>query len=164
MNWLCGTGSYDRIEEAAFDFSWSICSLDHCGSVWLGKRFLLNQMNCLKPGGLAIHTAEYSFSTHLPREGTTSFFGPEDVMDVLDCWTRLGHEPAEMDWFLGDRIQDHLLDPPPYTGSVHLKVEMPVGQWTTCIALVARKTAASKTIWFDADEATARLQMDQSND
>ena len=34
-----------------YDFTWSTCSFEHCGSIDLGLRFLERQMACLRPGG-----------------------------------------------------------------------------------------------------------------
>ena len=37
---------------AGYDFTWSTCSFEHCGSLQLGLDFLERQMECLAPGGL----------------------------------------------------------------------------------------------------------------
>lgn len=148
-----------RVETGAYDFTWSVCSLDHCGSVWLSQRFLLNQMNCLKAGGLAIHTAEYSFAAGMPRTGGTVFFSPADVRETIDWLRLLGHETPDMDWFLGDRPEDHVVDPPPYQGAIHLKVEFPTNRWTTCMAIAARATERSRRVWLAADEVQGRQQL-----
>lgn len=49
--------------KGQFDFSWSLCSVDHCGTIELGKRFIINQMQCLKSGGVAVHTTEYNITS-----------------------------------------------------------------------------------------------------
>lgn len=38
---------------ADYDFTWSTCSFEHCGSLQLGLDFLERQMECLAPGGVA---------------------------------------------------------------------------------------------------------------
>jgi 2-polyprenyl-3-methyl-5-hydroxy-6-metoxy-1,4-benzoquinol methylase len=45
-----------------FDFVWSTCSVEHVGSILLGQRFIINTLNLLKPGGIAIHTVEFNLS------------------------------------------------------------------------------------------------------
>jgi len=43
-----------------FASCWSICALEHLGSIAAGKDLVLNAMRCLKPGGVAVHTTEYN--------------------------------------------------------------------------------------------------------
>ena len=107
MNWIDGTSGKSSVESDGFDFSWSVCSMDHCGTAWWTKRFLLNQMNCLKPGGIGIHTAEYTINIGLPRQGATVWLDRADVVDVVDLLTQLGHVAAPIDWFIGDTFDDH---------------------------------------------------------
>jgi 2-polyprenyl-3-methyl-5-hydroxy-6-metoxy-1,4-benzoquinol methylase len=45
-----------------FDFVWSTCSVEHVGTILLGQRFIINTLNLLKPGGIAIHTVEFNLS------------------------------------------------------------------------------------------------------
>ena len=42
-----------------FDFTWSSCALEHLGSLGAGAEFVVRQMDCLRPGGTAVHTTEY---------------------------------------------------------------------------------------------------------
>ncbi len=43
-----------------FDFLWSSCSLEHLGSLQHGLTFIENSLNCLRPGGIAVHTTEFN--------------------------------------------------------------------------------------------------------
>ena len=45
-----------------YDFVWSSCSLEHLGTIEAGLKFMINAMDCVKPGGLAVHTTEYNCS------------------------------------------------------------------------------------------------------
>ena len=67
-----------------FDFVWSVCSLEHLGSLEAGERFVMAAMRCLKPGGIAVHTTEYN----LDATGPTLEDGPT----VL--YQRAPHRPA----------------------------------------------------------------------
>ena len=49
-----------------FDFVWSSCALEHIGSLRHGLDFILHAMDCLKPGGWAIHTTEFNLTSN-PR-------------------------------------------------------------------------------------------------
>lgn len=138
-----------------YDFAWSVCAMDHCGSTWLTKRFLLNQMNLLRVGGIAAHTAEYTISAGMPKEGGTVYLTAEDVLDVAHLMESMGHQLAPVDWFVGDSIEDHMIDSPPYVGHVHLKAEMCDGRWGTCVGFAARKTT-SDVAWIPVDEFEGR--------
>jgi hypothetical protein len=155
MNWLHGATLTDTIHETDFDFAWSVCAMDHCGSTWLTKRFLLNQMNALRVGGIAVHTAEYTVSVGMPREGGTIYFTVDDIVDVADLMFAMGHEMAPIIWFLGDSIEDHIIDTPPYTGRVHLKAEMCGGRWGTCVGF-AVKRMNEDVVWIPDNEAEGR--------
>ena len=39
-----------------FDFIWSLCSIEHVGSIELGQKVVLNSLKLLKPGGVAFHS------------------------------------------------------------------------------------------------------------
>jgi SAM-dependent methyltransferase len=47
-----------------YDFLWSCCAFEHIGSLEAGIRFVLEANRFLKPGGVAIHTTEYNFSSN----------------------------------------------------------------------------------------------------
>lgn len=154
MNWINGESGKGAVEAGEYDFSWSVCSMDHCGKVWWTKRFLLNQMNCLRHGGVGVHTAEYTINVGMPRDGTTVWLTRDDVVDVVQLLTWLGHDVAPIDWFIGDRFEDHGIDCFPYNGNCHIKTEAH-GRWGTCICFCVRKNGAEK-FWVPIDETEAR--------
>ncbi len=160
MNWLKGESGKQSVEEGLYDFGWSVCSMDHCGSTWLTKRFLLNQMNCLKVGGLGVHTAEYTISSGLPRNGSTSWLDWNDMVDVQNLMTQMGHELAPIDWSIGDSVEDHQMDLYPYGGRVHLKPEVHAGRWGTCVVFAAKRVSP-KQFWIPVEEDIAREQLAQ---
>jgi hypothetical protein len=155
MNWIHDAELSEDIDEVDFDFAWSTCSMDHCGSVWLTKRFLLNQMNVLAVGGIAVHTAEYTISVGMPRSGATAWLTWDDIIDIVELMRAMGHELAPIDWFVGDSIEDHMIDTSPYTGRVHIKAEMHGGRWGTCVAFAAKRRTAD-IVWIPAEESEAR--------
>lgn len=156
MNWIQGA-----VQPNHYDFSWSICSMDHCGSTWLTKRFLLNQMNCLKKGGIATHTAEYTINTELPKIGTTTWLTWEDILDIQQLMTACGHHPAPIDWFIGDTLEDHIIDKIPYNGKIHIKCETH-NRWGTCVIITARKQHDHE-FWVPLDEQEARTKIHQQS-
>jgi SAM-dependent methyltransferase len=47
-----------------FDFVWSSCSLEHLGTIGRGLRFILDALECVRPGGFAVHTTEFNLSSN----------------------------------------------------------------------------------------------------
>ena len=54
--WTCGPSLTDL---PGFDAVWSSCCFEHLGSPQAGLDFVLASMDCLRPGGLAVHTTEF---------------------------------------------------------------------------------------------------------
>ena len=124
-----------------FDFTWSACSLEHLGSIARGQDFLDNQMRCLRPGGVAVHTTEFNCSSeaetldHFP----TVLFRRCDIEAIADRLRAAGHAIG-LDFDRGDGLADGFVDVPPYTFNPQLKLE--VGAFvTTSIGLIIEKAA-----------------------
>lgn len=47
-----------------FDFCWSSCAFEHLGSIEKGLTFVERSLDCLKPGGWAVHTTELNLSSN----------------------------------------------------------------------------------------------------
>jgi hypothetical protein len=123
-----------------FDFTWSSCSFEHLGSIERGLRFIERQMDCLKPGGVAVHTTEFNVSSDretIDHCDLIVLFRRRDIEALARRLTRLGHE-IDLDLTMGHRIADDFVDVPPYSHRYHLKM-----QWdrfvTTSIGLIIRK-------------------------
>ena len=58
------------------DFCWSICAMEHLGSIDAGLAFVENSLKVVKPGGLAIHTTEYNYLSqdHTREHGEVVLF------------------------------------------------------------------------------------------
>jgi hypothetical protein len=121
-----------------FDFTWSSCALEHLGSLAAGADFVVAQMECLEPGGVAVHTTEYlvSSSGETVEAGGTVFYRRRDIEALVDRLHRAGHE-IDVDFSLGTTPEDLHVDVPPYT-DVHLRTRL--GSYeTTSLALVITK-------------------------
>jgi len=135
-----------------FDFCWSICALEHLGSIELGLRFIENSMATLKPGGLAVHTTEYNIRPDGPTVDNwpSVAFQRRHLEGVAERLRRDGHEVAPFDFDLGDGPLDHFVDLPPHVHELpeelarwlgppaHLKVALD-SMIVTCVGLVIRK-------------------------
>ncbi len=125
-----------------FDFTWSSCSFEHCGSIELGEEFLVRQMDCLKPGGIAVHTTEYNLSSNedTQERGGLVIFRKRDIEDMAQKLRGLGHE-IELDLDPGEALINSCVDLPPYTHNPHLRLQ--ILNWvSTSIGLIIKKTGA----------------------
>ncbi|MCR9294966.1 MAG: methyltransferase domain-containing protein [bacterium] len=127
-----------------FDFTWSSCSFEHCGSIKAGLRFLRQQMRCLKPGGVAVHTTEFNLSSleQTVHSGQTVIFRKQDIEAIVTDLQQEGHsvEPLQLD--LGSSEEDGQIDVMPYSFAPHLKLVLFERFVTTSIALIIRKSQA----------------------
>jgi hypothetical protein len=99
-----------------FDLVWSMCALEHLGSIRAGSDFILNAMRCLKPGGLAVHTTEFDLDADGPplARGGTVLFQARDIEALQRCLNRAGHEMLPVDLDPGAGLLDQFVDQPPY--------------------------------------------------
>lgn len=120
-----------------FDFCWSICALEHLGSIEKGLAFIENSLKVLKPGGIAIHTTEYNY---LFEEDTidhqpTVLFLKKHFEELATRLRSQGHRMLGPDFDVGSGVLDRFIDVPPY--------EVGDGGW--------RKLSAAQ--WGDSNQA-----------
>lgn len=125
-----------------YDFTWSSCSFEHCGSIGLGKRFLRKQMKCLKPGGIAVHTTEFNLSSieETIDSGTTVIFRRQDVEAMVRDLQADGHTVETLQLDLGASREDAIIDCYPYSDNMHLKLELFDRYVSTSVALIIQKS------------------------
>jgi hypothetical protein len=123
-----------------FDFSWSSCALEHLGTLSAGTDFVLAQMDCLRPGGVSVHTTEFLVSSDAEtvESGGTVFYRRRDIEALAARLRRAGHA-IDVDYTLGTTPEDLHIDVPPFS-DVHLRTALS-GYVTTSLALVATKGA-----------------------
>ncbi len=137
-----------------FDFCWSICALEHLGTLERGMQFVINSLKTLRPGGIAIHTTEFNF---VDGRGTVDNWPTvlpqrKHFMDLADRLAKEGHELAQLDFDVGSKPLDQFIDVPPYPGDPngilehfgtnrsfpHLKLSID-GFASTCFGLIVKK-------------------------
>jgi SAM-dependent methyltransferase len=125
-----------------FDFTWSSCAFEHLGSLDAGKRFIVEQMDCLAPGGIAVHTTEYNVSSNdaTIASGPTVLFRRRDMQDLARSLRRRGHR-IRVDYAEGDQPADRHIDAPPFSDT-HLKIQL-ASFVTTSFGLVVRRGTGS---------------------
>ena len=140
-----------------YDFCWSICALEHIGSIKLGLAFIENSLKTLRPGGLAIHTTEYNYANDdatIDNWGTV-LFQRQHFNELAERLRTSGHRVAELDFSVGDQILDRFIDLPPYPhdmtsfqqahwarDSNHIKAAVD-GFASTCFGLIIQKKDAA---------------------
>jgi hypothetical protein len=79
-----------------FDFCWSACALEHLGSLNHGLDFIRNSLDCLKPGGLAVHTTEFNLGsgTVTLEKGPAVVYRESDFLSFADELRAKGHSIA----------------------------------------------------------------------
>ena len=133
-----------------YDFTWSTCSFEHCGSLALGLTFLERQMDCLLPGGVAIHTTEFNLSSNdnTLAKGSCVIYRLRYMEAICGRLTAAGHSVEPLDVDPGSHMLDRFVDEPPYadwqttplTQVKHLRLNLS-GHASTSIALIIRKAA-----------------------
>lgn len=127
-----------------FDFTWSSCSFEHCGDLEKGLQFLMNQMDCLKPGGVAVHTTEFNLSSNDQTldEGVTVIYRCRDMESIVSRLRAAGHNVEGLDLALGDSPMDSTIDLPPYPAPYERKQHMRlvIRDWVaTSVGLIITK-------------------------
>ena len=123
-----------------YDFCWSACAFEHLGSIEHGLRFVERTLDCLKPGGWAIHTTEYNVSSngHTVAEGGTVLFRRQDMEALAARLVAKGHAVAPLDFDPGDKPLDRYIDLPPYRAEPHLKLALS-GFVTTSFGMIIQR-------------------------
>ena len=136
-----------------YDFCWSICALEHIGTIQKGLDFIEGSLRTLRPGGLAIHTTEFNFlnDEQTIDDWPTVLFQKQHFRSLTERLERQGHRVASLDFDFGDKPLDKFIDVPPYqynwtdeqreswrTDTYHLKVSID-GFACTCFGIIIQK-------------------------
>lgn len=135
-----------------FDFCWSICALEHLGSIDRGMAFVEDTLSVLKPGGLSVHTTEFNLSDGPTIDNwPTVLFQRRNMEALADRLRSRGHEVGPVSFDSGDGPLDRFIDLPPYDNlpssfdvyaefPAHIKLSID-GLPSTCFGLAIRKAA-----------------------
>jgi SAM-dependent methyltransferase len=137
-----------------YDFCWSVCALEHLGSIDKGLKFIENSLKTLRPGGLAVHTTEFNINPDGPTidNWPCVLFQRKHMEAIAARLTAKGHHVAPLSFDLGDKAMDRFIDLPPWSHDMpkdlsefvgpmnHLKLAVD-GFMVTCFGLLIRKGA-----------------------
>lgn len=127
-----------------FDFAWSSCAFEHLGSIERGLTFLYRMMDCLKPGGVAVHTTEFNLTSNQETvdHARTVLFRQRDIEAIAQRLRQDGHQ-IQLDYHRGNQPADLHVEPmgvPPFGPNPRLKLQL--GNYvTTSIGLIITKAA-----------------------
>lgn len=128
-----------------FDFLWSSCAIEHLGSLQNGIDFVMNAMECLRPGGIAVHTTELNCDSdnQTIEFGSDVIYRKRDLIELADLLRTRGHLVEPFDFYLGETDADRYVDEPPYKGRTHLKLR--IGQYasTSFGMIISKRTAGA---------------------
>ena len=122
-----------------FDFAWSLCALEHLGTLVAGLEFILASLGCVRPGGLVVHTTEFNASSddETIAAGPTVLYRRRDIEWLVRRLRHEGHDVEPVDYDTGDHPADRHVDVPPYT-QTHLRMQLD-RYVATSLALVVRR-------------------------
>jgi hypothetical protein len=122
-----------------FDFLWSCGSLEHIGGLKQGLDFVENAMHCLRPGGIAVHTTEFTLSSnHKTFESPgLSFYRQRDIRDLAARLENSGYG-IELNLTRGNHPLDGLVVPEPTPWELSLKAQL-CGHTICSVGLIIRK-------------------------
>ena len=137
---------------SGYDFCWSVCAMEHLGSIEQGLAFVENSLAPLKPGGVSVHTMEFNINPDGPTVDNwlTVFFQRRHIEALAARLCAAGHHVAPLDFDPGDRPMDRFVDLPPWHEgttkalaelagqSLHLKVAAD-GFVVTCFGMIVTK-------------------------
>jgi len=128
---------------AGYDFCWSSCALEHLGNLRAGTDFVRRSLDCLRPGGLAVHTTELNCTSDgdTVTQGGTVLYRRRDLDRLAIDLVSRGHGVMQLKYDLGDLPQDDHVDLPPYTGDAHLKLALS-GYVSTSFGIVVQRGGA----------------------
>ena len=105
---------------SGFDFCWSVCALEHLGSIQKGLDFIEASLRTLRPGGTAVHTMEFNINPDGPTVDNwmTVLFQRKHIEGLVQKLESQGHKVAPLDFNAGNRPMDQFIDIPPWNGDL----------------------------------------------
>lgn len=99
-----------------FDACWSIGQAGRLGSIRKGMDFIVQAMDTLKPGGLAVHVFDFNFAD----DGKTIdnwpsvLFQQTHIEALAEELRAAGHAPRPLSFDVGHQSLDRFIDVPPF--------------------------------------------------
>jgi hypothetical protein len=144
--------NYAELGIEQYDFMWSVCAMEHLGSIDKCFDFVVKAMSLLKKGGKAIHTTEMNFLDERYVENeSTCVFNKTQILHLFQRLKAAGYSPYPLLVDTGTGFHDGHIDIPPYYSDTpetvgnktrpsrsHLKL-LVSGVPSTCLGIVVCK-------------------------
>jgi hypothetical protein len=137
----------------SYDFCWSLCALEHLGSIAKGLAFIENSIETVKSGGIVVHTTEFNFLNDRETidNWSTVLFQRSHFIEIAARLEAKGHKVKPLDFNVGRKPMDRFIDLPPYLHQMnpeaqrwwggderHIKLSID-GFACTCFGLIVEK-------------------------
>ena len=115
-----------------FDGLWSSCCFEHLGSPDAGFDFVMAAMDCLRPGGVAVHTTEFDCVDHvdLAVHGSVAagdyvcFYRSRDLRRLVRRLRGAGHDVQCNYYVSSSHPSERKIDVQPYTHDPHMRLRV----------------------------------------
>ncbi|HEX4982127.1 MAG TPA: hypothetical protein VFV63_10535 [Ilumatobacteraceae bacterium] len=115
-----------------FDGLWSSCCFEHLGSPDAGFDFVMAAMDCLRPGGVAVHTTEFDCVDHvdLAVHGSVAagdyvcFYRARDLRRLVRRLRAAGHLVRCNFYVSSSHPSERQIDVQPYTHDPHMRLRV----------------------------------------
>jgi hypothetical protein len=131
--------NYTEIPKG-FNFHWSSCVIEHLGGIRNALDFIVESAQRLAPGGVGIHTTEFNLSSDRDTvdQPGTCILRKSDIDRLIELLDKINIvlDPVILD--PGQHPYNFHVDTPPYSSSVHLRLQLEQFA-ATSIGLIVRK-------------------------
>lgn len=113
-----------------FDFCWSVCAMEHLGSIEKGLGFVESALATLRPGGTAVHTTEFNINSCGPTidNWPTVLFQQNHLETLAQRLRSEGHIVGLLDFNTGNKPMDQFIDLPPWHDGTWEKISRGLGE------------------------------------
>ena len=127
--------------HGSFDFTWSSCALGHIGGYQNGLDFILDSLNLLRPGGMAVHSTELDVSAlgSIFTSPSLNFYKLDDLNETIKLAQKRGFETSliqKRKMFSGKSERFVVLEP--WDEKTHIRIEI-FGREILSVVLIFRK-------------------------
>lgn len=131
-----------------FDIVWSNCALGHLGNIENGLKFIENSVDCLKPGGVAVHTTEVNVlsDTSTLDTGGTVIFRYKDLEKIFFKLRSKGFVCEPLVFNFGSKKMDKLISFEPFGGNNLLKIQVQGNVLSQIVLIISRPKKLRKPI------------------